>query len=176
MRIHLFTGLALLLAAIAAFSARSPEIPFERKTIDLGVSETCAIGDFNNDGRPDIFSGDAWYENPTWKRHEVRHLEEYGTYLASLSDLPLDVDGDGFIDIVSSGGTVSSSSCAKLGFLRKSSSVALRIMWRFASGSVPLGRSETSMYWNPCGWARGYPEPTLVIFAPAIHCAPLVRI
>jgi hypothetical protein len=30
-------------------------------------------------------------------------LKEYGTYLASLSDLPLDVDGDGFVDIVSSG-------------------------------------------------------------------------
>ena len=33
----------------------------------------------------------------------MRHLKEYGTYLESLSDLPLDVDGDGFVDIVSSG-------------------------------------------------------------------------
>ena len=82
MRVYLFSGLALLLAAIVCFSARGPEIPFERHTIDLGISETCAIADFNNDGRPDIFSGDAWYENPTWKRHEVRHLKDYGTYLA----------------------------------------------------------------------------------------------
>lgn len=103
MKIHLLAASALLAAAIAAFSARGPEIPFERKTIDLGISETCAIADFNNDGRPDIFSGDAWYENPTWKRHEVRHLKEYGTYLASLSDNALDVDGDGYVDIVSSG-------------------------------------------------------------------------
>ena len=103
MRIYLLTAIALLVATVVCFSARSPEIPFERKTIDLGVSETCAIADFNNDGRPDIFSGDAWYENPTWKRHEVRKLKEYGTYLASLTDLPLDVDGDGFVDIVSSG-------------------------------------------------------------------------
>jgi hypothetical protein len=102
MRPYVIAAIAMLLA-IAAFSARSPEIPFERHTIDLGVSETCAIADFNNDGKPDIFSGDAWYENPTWKRHEVRHLKEYGTYLASLSDLPLDVDGDGYVDIVSSG-------------------------------------------------------------------------
>lgn len=103
MRFYITAALALLLATIVSLAARSPEILFERKTIDLGVSETCAIADFNNDGRPDIFSGDAWYENPTWKRHEVRHLQEYGTYLASLSDLPLDVDGDGFVDIVSSG-------------------------------------------------------------------------
>ncbi len=103
MRIYLIPVAALLLAAIVGLRARSPEILFERHTIDTGISETCAIADFNNDGRPDIFSGEAWYENPTWKRHEVRHLQEYGTYLASLSDLPLDVDGDGLVDIVSSG-------------------------------------------------------------------------
>ena len=64
MRVYLIATTALLAAAIMCLSARSPEIPFERKTIDLGVSETCAIADFNNDGRPDIFSGEAWYENP----------------------------------------------------------------------------------------------------------------
>ena len=94
---------ALLAVAMVCLCARNPEILFERKTIDLGISETCAIADFNNDGRPDIFSGEAWYENPTWKRHEVRKLKEYGTYLASLTDLALDVDGDGLVDIVSSG-------------------------------------------------------------------------
>jgi hypothetical protein len=103
MKLWLPASLALLVAALVRLAARSPEIVFERKTIDTGVSETCAIADFNNDGRPDIFSGEAWYENPTWKRHEVRHLKEFGTYLESLSDLALDVDGDGLVDIVSSG-------------------------------------------------------------------------
>ena len=55
--------LILILAAAADF-ARSPEIRFERTTIDLGISETCAVADFNGDGLPDIFSGNAWYENP----------------------------------------------------------------------------------------------------------------
>jgi hypothetical protein len=102
-KIYLAAALALLVAGLVGLSARSPELMFERKMLDPGISETCAIADFNNDGKLDIFSGEAWYENPTWQRHEVRHLKEYGTYLASLSDLPLDVDGDGFTDIVSSG-------------------------------------------------------------------------
>jgi len=102
MKTPIAPSLVFVLAA-AATSARSPEIPFERLTIDLGISETCAIADFNGDGLPDLFSGNAWYENPTWKKHVVRDLKEYGTYTASLSDLPLDVDGDGKIDIVSSG-------------------------------------------------------------------------
>jgi len=103
MRTKLAVASILLLGAILALFARSPEIAFERHTIDLGVSETCTIGDFNGDGRPDIFSGEAWYENPTWTRHQVRHLKEYGTYLESLVDLALDVDGDGHVDIISSG-------------------------------------------------------------------------
>jgi hypothetical protein len=102
MRSFLLVAAALLVTVIVCFSARSPEIPFERHTIDLGISETCAIGDFNKDGRPDIFSGNAWYENPGWTRHEVRRLKEYGTYLETLTDLALDVDGDGNEDIISS--------------------------------------------------------------------------
>ena len=102
MRVYVFVSVVLAVA-IVCLAARSPEIPFERKTIDLGVSETCAIGDFNCDGKPDIFSGEAWYENPTWKKHTVRQLAEFGTYLASLSDHALDVDGDGKLDLVSSG-------------------------------------------------------------------------
>ena len=101
MTFRFFATLAAL--SLAAALARSPEIPFQPRTLDLGVSETCAVADFNGDGRPDVFSGDAWYENPTWKKHLVRPVREYGKYLATLSDLALDVDGDGHVDIVSAG-------------------------------------------------------------------------
>jgi hypothetical protein len=95
--------LALSSVTLLCLLARSPEILFERKTLDLGTAETCTVADFNKDGKPDIFSGESWYENPTWKKHQVRQLKEYGTYLGSLTDIALDVDGDGFPDIVSSG-------------------------------------------------------------------------
>ncbi len=102
MRIPLASAACAVLLA-ASTATRSPEIPFERRMIDGGITESCAVADFNGDGRLDIFSGDSWYENPTWKKHLIRPVEQFGTYTASLTDLPLDVDGDGRIDIVSSG-------------------------------------------------------------------------
>jgi hypothetical protein len=44
----------ILLQGMRLLLARSPELAFERHAIDLGISETCAIGDFNGDGRPGI--------------------------------------------------------------------------------------------------------------------------
>jgi hypothetical protein len=97
-----FRALTLVIPLLA-LDGRSPDIRFQSRLLDPGIAETADIADFNNDGRPDIFSGEAWYENPGWKRHPVRELAEYGTYLASLTDVAIDVDGDGWTDIVSSG-------------------------------------------------------------------------
>lgn len=95
--------LLLFFTAVLFVAARSPEVLFERTLVDPGVSETAAIADFNGDGKPDIFSGDSWYENPSWKKHVVREIKEYDSYTETLSDLALDVDGDGHVDVVSSG-------------------------------------------------------------------------
>jgi hypothetical protein len=66
---------ALLAAAYAA--SRPGEIPFEKRTIDLGAYETCAFADVNRDGRLDIVSGENCYEGPAWVKHRFREIE-YG--------------------------------------------------------------------------------------------------
>lgn len=93
--------LFLPLLMTAAFAAsRPPDIPFEKITLDLGSNETCAFADMNKDGKLDIISGENWYEAPTWKKHHFRDLPFGNNYIDAFSDLPMDVNGDGYPDIV----------------------------------------------------------------------------
>jgi hypothetical protein len=82
---------------------RPPDIPFAIHMIDGGASETAAFVDINNDRRLDIVSSDAWYEAPTWTKHRIREIGWNGQYVDNFSDLPIDVDGDGYTDVVQFG-------------------------------------------------------------------------
>src|SRR5205823_6909310 len=101
---HRVPLIILLWAALALgvqVNPRPPEIPFQSHTIDPGAAETAAVADINHDGRLDIVSGENWYEAPTWTKHRFRDLNFVQQYIDDFSDLPLDVDGDGYPDIVS---------------------------------------------------------------------------
>ena len=42
----------------------------------------------------------TWYEAPTWTKHKIRDIPFNGSYIDNFSDLALDVDGDGYTDVV----------------------------------------------------------------------------
>jgi hypothetical protein len=69
-------------------------------------SEACGVGDFNRDGRPDIVAGPYLYLAPNWQAQQIRQLEgqvdEQGKgYFWDFMNIPLDVDGDGWLDVIS---------------------------------------------------------------------------
>ncbi len=93
--------LAIAACLLAQLPSRPPDLPFRIHTIDLGASETAAVADVNRDGRLDIISGEHWYQSPAWTKHRFRDLGFSNQYIDNFSDLPIDVDADGYPDVVS---------------------------------------------------------------------------
>ena len=84
-------------------------IVFRKHTLDLGPAESVTTVDMNRDGRLDIVSGENWYEQvppvpgrgPRFIKHKFRELTFTNFYLEDLTDLAIDVNGDGYPDVVS---------------------------------------------------------------------------
>ncbi len=93
----------LVIIGAAAGCAGPREVEFRRHVINADVKfESASVFDVNRDGRLDIFNGGFWYEGPRWKQHFVREIQYEHGYYYNFSDLPVDVDGDGWIDTISS--------------------------------------------------------------------------
>ena len=93
--------IACFLAAVGRTVVRPDDIPFRKHTVDLGVNETCAFADMNGDGNVDIVSGENWFAGPAWIRHRFRSVSFTNNYLDNFTDLPVDVNGDDLVDVVS---------------------------------------------------------------------------
>ena len=101
----------LICVLVSLAQPRPVDIFFKAQMIDPGASETAAVADINRDGRLDIVSGDSWYQAPasgarrtegvaTWTKHTFRELGFSNNYIDAMSDLIVDVDDDGFADVV----------------------------------------------------------------------------
>jgi hypothetical protein len=101
MKLILAATLLAISVSGSQIAPRPPEISFRSRMVDPGASESAAVTDVNRDGRLDIVSGEFWYEAPAWQPHRFRAIDFRSQYLDNFSDLPIDADGDGYVDIVS---------------------------------------------------------------------------
>jgi len=94
--------LPMLLVLVCGVAAQDA-MRFRMVPIDSGAAESAAVADINKDGKLDIVSAGSWYEAPRWVRRPIRTIPVSNGYVDSFSDLPLDVDGDGFVDVIQIG-------------------------------------------------------------------------
>lgn len=88
--------------AIPTATVAGEEVGFARHIINPDSEySACATLDVNRDGKLDIVSGGSWYESPSWKEHKLRDVEMIRGRYDDYSNLPLDVNADGFTDLVS---------------------------------------------------------------------------
>ncbi len=91
-------------------------LPFRRTEwkkikLDDGAYESAAAFDVNNDGIIDIVCGANWYEgpphggraSPRWIKHKLCELELHSEYYDDFSTIPMDVNGDGYLDVITGG-------------------------------------------------------------------------
>jgi hypothetical protein len=94
--------LTFLLSLTMPIQAEEPSAWKKHVVNHRSPFEAVGVADINRDGKPDIFCGDSWYAAPDWTQHKVRDVPP-GTnphYHEDFADAPLDVNGDGKIDIV----------------------------------------------------------------------------
>jgi len=92
------------LAMAITLPATGAELRFEKQRIGTGTYEAGAIFDVNNDGIQDIASGEYWHPGPDFtESHKIGTILEQSTYYDDFSNYPLDVNGDGYLDIVTGG-------------------------------------------------------------------------
>ena len=102
MRRLLFVALCAAVLSLDAVGVQN-DPTFVLTEISSDAAESVAVADINKDGKPDIVSAGSWYEAPRWTKHAIRSVPVSSGYVDSFSDLPLDVDGDGFTDVIQIG-------------------------------------------------------------------------
>jgi hypothetical protein len=97
-------ALALLPAAGKDDAPKDEKITWKKTVLDRAFrAEGVAVADVNHDGKIDVLNGEAWYEAPDWKRHEIQPLGNYNGekgYSHTFACWAEDLNGDGWPDLI----------------------------------------------------------------------------
>ncbi|MDB2525945.1 VCBS repeat-containing protein [Mariniblastus sp.] len=78
----------------------SPNVKFSHKLLTVDANEGIDLADINQDGKLDVIAGRNWYPAPDFAPHPLRLIEDWNGYVHSNGDFCMDVDKDGWVDVV----------------------------------------------------------------------------
>lgn len=77
---------------------------FTKMKVSSETYESVGVLDVNGDDHPDLVSGAFWYEGPEFiQRHFIHEVKRVQEYWDDFSTIPLDVNGDGKMDVITGG-------------------------------------------------------------------------
>jgi len=89
-----------LISDATAQQTHAESIKWRVKQLAMDRNEGIDIADFNRDGKPDVVAGRNWYAAPNFLPRPLRMIEDWNGYVQSNGDFALDMDGDGWTDVV----------------------------------------------------------------------------
>ena len=88
----------------SASPAIGKPLDFTVKVLAIDTNEGCDVGDVNRDGVMDVVAGRFWFAGPEFTPRPLRSIPEFGKdYTASNGEFLYDVNGDGWLDVLSIG-------------------------------------------------------------------------
>ena len=146
-----FAGLAFVLACLCSArevsAGEAGGLKFSRRCLMVSPNEGCAIADVNRDGKPDIIAGTHWYAAPDFIPRPVRDIPQvslgFGSddFYANNGDHVCDVDGDGWVDVISGGWTES-----ELYWYRNPGKELLEKGWKWERHLLVNARAENEAF------------------------------
>lgn len=140
-------GLACLFLLHGAFAGESAGLKFSRRCLMVSPNEGCAIADVNRDGKPDIVAGTHWFAGPDFILRPLRDIQQvslgFGAneFYANNGDHLCDVDGDGWIDVISGGWTE-----AELFWYKNPGKDGLEKGWKWEPRLLVKARAENEAF------------------------------
>ena len=122
-------------------------LKFSKRCLMVSPNEGCAIADVDRDGKPDIIAGTHWFAAPDFVPRPIRDIPQVSLgfgdneFYANNGDHACDVDGDGWVDVISGGWTE-----AELYWYKNPGKKGLEKGWKWEPKLLFNGRKDNEAF------------------------------